>query len=336
MGSVFCTTSTDPDLLAENKRILKSSTVVSSVKENDSHLETHNYEFPFDPIIKGRGLKSHALENRKDSFIPNSWVPKLDLSSDANEKQRRKTLNELTYSLTGGKISPAISRKDTESIFGAFMANKSSFTFSLRTLSLQTMTSPTSSYAPPPMTKVRPRLYVGTLDDANNEKELRAKGITHILSLIGHKSSVKWVKHKHKPMNDYGKTDLKGVLKEVLVFMEEGQKEGNSLLVHCQSGQNRSATVVIAFLMMSCQKTLFLSHKELKNLRPVVQINVEYAKQLLELEKELFKENSLPSNWMERGSFDHTKLEVKYRYENMTVTQHGRLYPQSVIPNGSW
>jgi len=335
MGSAFCSTSPDPDLLAENKRILKSSTIVSSVKAKDFLLETHNYEFPFDHIIK-EGPKPHALEYRRESFIPNCWVPKLDLSSDGNEEQRRKTLNELTYTQTGRKISPMKSRKSTDAMIEAIMASNPNDILSVQTTCTSSCLSATCSYAPPPMTKVLPRLYVGTFDDANNEKELSAKGITHILSLIGHKSSVKWVKHKQMAMNDYGKTDLKGVLKEVLVFMEEGQKDGNNLLVHCQSGQNRSATVVIAFLMMSCQKTLFLSHKELKNLRPVVQINVEYAKQLLELEKELFKENSLPSNWMERGSFDHTKLEVKYRYENMTVTQHGRLYPQSVIPNGSW
>jgi len=330
---VFCSSKPEPDLLAQNKRILKSSTVVSSDKGSGFLLETHNYKFPFDHIIEERGPRPQPLvsEVSRDSFKSNSWLPKLDLSSEANEEQRRKTLNELTYSCTqtGGKLSPAKSRKNTDFMYEALMARISNVTS-------HSMLSPTPSYAPLPMTKVLPRLYLGTFDDANNENELMAKGITHILSLIGHKSSVKWVKHKQKPMNDYGKTDLNGVLEEVLTFMEEGQKDGNSLLVHCQSGQNRSATVVIAFLMMNCHETLFLAHNKLKNLRPVVQINVEYAKQLLELEKELFKENSLPSNWMERGSFDHTKLEVKYRYENMTVTQHGRLYPQSVIPNGSW
>jgi len=136
-------------------------------------------------------------------------------------------------------------------------------------------------------------------------------------------------------MNDYGNTDLKSVLKEVFEFMEEGQTNGKSLLVHCQSGQNRSATIVIAFLMKSYRKTLYLSHKELKDLRPIVQINVKYAKQLLALEKELLNVNSLPSDWMERSTIDEVTCEVRYKHENITLTQHDVLFPREVDPNVS-
>jgi len=264
-----------------------------------------------------------ALEVKKE-FKP-VYRPKED--SGTNEKYKLPPAKKQSSLVLPTSPVPAVEtkvsyRKNTDALFEAMMGNKSlgaslGSPYSTRTT--------VDSFKPIPMTQVLPHLYIGSYDDTINEKNLRTNGITHILSLIGRTSSAEWLKHKIKPMNDYGKTDLKSVLKEVEEFMEQGQKDGNSLLVHCQSGQNRSATVVIAYLMMNCQKTLFLSHKELKDLRPIVQINVKYAKQLLELEKELFGENSLPANWMERGTIDEENGEIRYKYENMTMTQHARV-----------
>jgi len=174
-----------------------------------------------------------------------------------------------------------------------------------------------SSYAPYPMTQVCKHLYLGNIDDANNELELKAKGITHILSLGPSKSSANFVKNEHFPMHDGGRTDLKEVLVKVQTFVEEGQEDGNTVLIHCHLGQNRSATVVIALLMKREDETLFRVHRKLKALRPLVQINRGYAKQLLALEKEIHGKNSLPTSWMEQGTFDLTTYEVTFKYENI-------------------
>jgi len=91
-----------------------------------------------------------------------------------------------------------------------------------------------STYTPVPMTTIRPTLFVGSYDDAINEVELKAKGITHILSLIGNRSPVDFVQHKIVPMHDRGRTDLKRILKQVSKFVKLGQQDGNRVLVHCQ------------------------------------------------------------------------------------------------------
>jgi len=182
-----------------------------------------------------------------------------------------------------------------------------------------------SSYAPYPMTLVRPHLYLGNIDDANNEPELKAKGITHILSLGPSKSSADFVKNEHFPMHDGGRTDLKEVLGNVQTFVEKGQEDGNNILVHCHLGQNRSATVVIALLMKREDKTLFRVHKDLKAQRPLVQINRGYAEKLLTLEKEIRGKNSLPQSWMEQGTFDLTTYEVTFKYENISSDVHRTL-----------
>lgn len=334
MGNAVCCTGADSEFVIVNKKEFcyspKSSECFGSCT-NPRH-EKEPSEF-FRIAYNGPPTRSkkksgrfQSIELRTESFISNTWNPRLDCSFESNVAKKSSISQKLSITQpdrkkSSVKISRKKSRKNTDAIWEAFVG--------------LTTTSTNSSYVPLAMTEVHPHLYLGTFDDANNVDELKEKEITHILSLIGPKSTVKGVEHKHVPMNDYGYTDLNRVLKQVFEFMEDGQKDGNNLLVHCQSGQNRSATVVIAFKMMKFRKTLFLSHRELKMLRPIVQINVNYAKQLLELEKELFKVNSLPSNWMERGTFDQTTLEVKYRHENMTLTQHRSLFPESILLNVS-
>jgi len=175
----------------------------------------------------------------------------------------------------------------------------------------------TSSYFQLPMTQVLSNLYIGTYDDACNENELKRKGITHILSVFAHTSSIKGVEYKKYPMDDSGKTNLKAVLDEVSEFMEMGQKANNSLLVHCQSGQNRSPVVIISWLMTKRNKTLHDAHSKVKKLRPIVHINLHYARKLLELEQELSNGiHTLPMSWMER-EYDELAGEVFYKHDNL-------------------
>jgi len=64
-----------------------------------------------------------------------------------------------------------------------------------------------------PITEVTSKLFFGSFADANDEEKLLELGITHIISLIGPKNPIKGIKHKHKPMSDYGRTDLQRLIK---------------------------------------------------------------------------------------------------------------------------
>jgi len=191
--------------------------------------------------------------------------------------------------------------------------------------------SPTSSfrsYSVIPMTKVHSNLYIGNWENANDESELKSKGITHILSLFSHQSSVEWVARKQRVMHDKGHSNIEKILDEVSEFMEAGQKGNNKLLVHCQLGQNRSAVVIIGFLMRKEKKTLHRAHRDLRKLRPIIQVNVDYAKQLLELELKLFGENTIPLNWMER-EYDEAANDVFYKHDNLTTIHQRTIFAKN-------
>jgi len=166
-----------------------------------------------------------------------------------------------------------------------------------------------------PLTKVTPHLFFGTFEDANDEGKLKDLGITHIISLIGPKHEIEGIKHKHKPMSDFGRTDLKRVVTELWPFILESQQVGNKLFIHCQCGQNRSATVVLSILMKLMGEKLDVLYRMVKEKRPVIQISEKYAKQLSEMEIELFGETSVPQRWMSICSYDMVSGDVEFNEE---------------------
>jgi len=172
----------------------------------------------------------------------------------------------------------------------------------------------------PPITKITSQLYFGSYENAMDEKQLFTHKITHIISLIGPTHLIKGIQHMHSPMNDYGRSDLNDVLEKLWPFIVESQQMGNSLFVHCMSGQNRSATIVIAILMRRHGKMLYEAFKMVKKKRPVVQINEGYAEQLLKIECDHFGRTSLPVDWMKITSFDMNTGKVQFSGDTISCT----------------
>jgi len=267
------------------------------------------------------------------NYSSKSWL-KSRLASDwsTDQKQEKETwwpeviknvsTTDPTTAITVDSSDEKLGRKSSSKVSFSEISTRKSSIVSLDSSSTEESDSVIYTWEPVPMTKILPRLYIGCYDNAMDEPELKAKGITHILSLVGKSWSVDFAEQENIPMHDLGRTDLKVVLAKASKFMELGQQDGCRILVHCQSGQNRSATVVIAYQMIYQNETLYRAHKRVKSLRPLVQVNVGYAKQLLALEKEIFGKNSLPCDWMERGEFNITTGEVEYRHENINSVQH--------------
>lgn len=68
---------------------------------------------------------------------------------------------------------------------------------------------------------------------------------------------------------------------------EEAYQSGQGVLVHCQAGVSRSATVVIAYLMKHTLMTMTDAYKYVRSRRPVVSPNLNFMGQLLEFERDL-------------------------------------------------
>ena len=89
-------------------------------------------------------------------------------------------------------------------------------------------------------------------------------------------------------------------LQECIEFLERVEKEDNGkVMVYCMSGQSRSPTIIIAFLMKTRGWRLLESYKWVKEKRSMINLNAEDRRKLLEYEMELFGQCSVPQGLFE-------------------------------------
>jgi protein-tyrosine phosphatase len=70
-------------------------------------------------------------------------------------------------------------------------------------------------------------------------------------------------------------------------FIRHHISKGHQVLVHCQAGVSRSATMCIAYLMKEMGLTFLQAYACVKEVRPIISPNYGFVAQLLKYEKEL-------------------------------------------------
>lgn len=96
-------------------------------------------------------------------------------------------------------------------------------------------------------------IYLGSVKAATNAKALDKWKISHVL-VVDLTSSMLWpqkITYKRIKLEDTATANLLEVLPEALAFIGEAKLRRVNILVHCTRGVSRSASVVIAYLMLS-------------------------------------------------------------------------------------
>merc|ERR1719419_654039 len=170
--------------------------------------------------------------------------------------------------------------------------------------------------------QILPSLWLGTKMDSTDDEKLKKLGITHILSVTsGKQHEVPNCKLLSVPMADNGNTDLLNVIEKAFPFIEESQRGDNRLLIHCNHGQNRSPTVVIAWLMQKEKKSMFKAYTFVKSKRAMVHPHKSYIKQLRSLDLEINKIYSIPDNFLTMSMIGST-LDIAH--EGMSADDSSR------------
>ncbi|XP_018011893.1 dual specificity protein phosphatase 10 [Hyalella azteca] len=148
------------------------------------------------------------------------------------------------------------------------------------------------------VTQVLPYLYLGNAKDAQNMELLQALGVSRVLNVTSRVSGYReesGLLCKTLPALDNGHQNLRQYFHEAIAFIDCCKFNGERVLVHCQAGISRSATIVIAYLMYANREPMISSYQTLKSLRTIISPNLNFMGQLLEWESFL-RANSLESS----------------------------------------
>ncbi|KAI3455141.1 hypothetical protein Pfo_011804 [Paulownia fortunei] len=147
-------------------------------------------------------------------------------------------------------------------------------------------------------------LFIGGALAARSVYTLQLLGITHILCLcsneIGQADSQfpELFEYKNFSICDNEDTNISDIFQEAHDFINHVEQIGGKVLVHCFEGKSRSATLVLAYLMLRKNFTLLQAWNALKQAHRRAQPNDGFARILLDLDQKLHGEVSM--EWQQR------------------------------------
>ncbi|XP_004501744.1 dual specificity protein phosphatase PHS1-like [Cicer arietinum] len=147
-------------------------------------------------------------------------------------------------------------------------------------------------------------LYIGGALSARSVYTMQHLGITHILCLctneIGQSDSQfpDLFNYKNFSVCDNENANISSIFDEACDFIEDVERTGQSVLVHCFEGKSRSVTVVLAYLMLRKKFTLIEAWNAMKKVHRRAQPNDGFAKILQELDQKLYGKVSM--EWQRR------------------------------------
>ncbi|TGZ83835.1 phosphatases II [Ascodesmis nigricans] len=126
-------------------------------------------------------------------------------------------------------------------------------------------------------------LYLGNLRSAQDDHLLYKLKVTQVISIVSEGTALqipKTVKHRRITLSDLPSEDLLAILPEATKLIDEALRTHEVVMVHCQHGLSRSASVVIGFLMMRLHWSLAATLDYLKQRHICVQPNPGFFEQL--------------------------------------------------------
>ncbi|XP_070812632.1 dual specificity protein phosphatase 2 [Pituophis catenifer annectens] len=137
--------------------------------------------------------------------------------------------------------------------------------------------------------EILPFLYLGSCYHSSNREVLESLGITAVLNVSS--SCPNYFEghflYKSIPVEDNHMADISIWFQEAIDFIDSVKASGGHVLVHCQAGISRSATICLAYLIQSRRVRLEEAFDFVKQRRGVISPNFGFMGQLLQFETEV-------------------------------------------------
>ncbi|KAI0002579.1 hypothetical protein BJV74DRAFT_765196 [Russula compacta] len=131
------------------------------------------------------------------------------------------------------------------------------------------------------MDQVLPGLWIGDLHSATDVNALRTNGILSILTAMrGSFSIPETFIRRQIPLDDVEEADVLQHLIPSITFIQAELDKDRGVLVHCQAGTSRSATVAAAYIMYSQDVDTSTAIDLIRKVRPNINPNAGFMAQL--------------------------------------------------------
>ena len=137
-------------------------------------------------------------------------------------------------------------------------------------------------------------LYLGSLNAAEDLVLLERHNITCVLSIIDSFWNLEaygpGITHRRIDLVDSPSAKIIDHIPDGLKFIHEALKTGRNILVHCAAGISRSASMVIAYIMVKYSMDFASAKNVVRNKRACVWPNQGFAEQLKSIDVEAYKD----------------------------------------------
>lgn len=152
------------------------------------------------------------------------------------------------------------------------------------------------------MKQVYDNLFVGDVNDADNQAKQRKNDIEYILNLSGSGpdrdsapgyETIKKTNYFHIPIADDG-SNPDFLIQEIIETAErlhlQAKEEDSSLLIHCAMGSSRSVAVAAATMSLRNGKRVRENVNRIKKVRPVANPQPDLLKQVSRITSEVYND----------------------------------------------
>ena len=136
-------------------------------------------------------------------------------------------------------------------------------------------------------------LYIGSQDSAVNLSALNEYKITHILNVATgiENAFPEQYKYLNIELLDLPQTNIRKVFSHTNEFIQQAIAANGCVLVHCNAGISRSASIVLAYLLGIHFMKYDDAYQLLKRARSAIRPNIGFVQQLKEYAAEIARMN---------------------------------------------
>ncbi|XP_071392958.1 dual specificity protein phosphatase 2 [Centroberyx affinis] len=134
-----------------------------------------------------------------------------------------------------------------------------------------------------------PFLFLGSALHSSRRESLAAAGITAVLNVSSSCPNLYEgdLLYLRLTVEDSLAADIRACFSEAIAFIDSVKERGGRVLVHCQAGISRSATICLAYLMHTRRVRLEEAFDFVKQRRQVISPNLAFMGQLLQFETDV-------------------------------------------------